>query len=155
MPQVAIPRILLAPVLLAPVLLALVLLAAPAAAQGGPDLAPADRQAIQGVIADQLDAFQRDAAGEAFTYASPMIQNKFGSPARFMDMVRNGYPQVYRPQGWEFQGMRTIRGLPAQEVLFIGPSGQATLGLYIMERQPSGRWRIDGVRIERLPDRVS
>jgi hypothetical protein len=24
-----------------------------------------------------------------------------------------------------------------------------------MERQPSGVWRIDGVRIERLPDRVS
>lgn len=70
-------------------------------------------------------------------------------------MVRAGYPQVYRPNAYEFEGIRTLRGQPAQEVFFVGPSGQGSRALYIMERQPSGLWRIDGVVIERLPDRLS
>lgn len=137
------------------ILLLLVLTPAGAAAQDAATLGAGDRAAIRQVIEKQLDAFQRDAAGEAFTYASPMIQEKFGDPATFMRMVRTGYPQVYRPRAYDFEGMRTLRGQPAQEVFLIGPSGRGTLALYIMEKQPSGRWRIDGVRITRTPDRMS
>jgi len=136
---------------------AALLLALPAAAsaQTAESLSADERTAIRQVIEKQLGAFQRDAADEAFSYASPTIQRKFGDPATFLQMVRTGYPQIYRPRSYAFEGMRTVRGLPAQEVFFIGPSGTGTLALYIMERQPSGVWRIDGVRITRSPDRLS
>lgn len=130
-------------------------LGGPAAVAQAPDLSPGERSAIRGVIERQLDAFRRDAADEAFGYASPSIQRKFGDPATFMRMVRTGYPEVYRPKSHAFRGMRTVRGQPAQEVRLVGPQGRVSLAVYVMERQPSGRWRIDGVRIERPPDRVS
>ncbi len=120
------------------------LAAAPAAAE------PAG--AIRTVIEGQLDAFQRDAGGEAFSYASPDIRRKFGTPETFMRMVRSGYPQVYRPQAVQFEGLRPDgEGRAVQEVFFVGPDGGGSLALYFMERQPDGTWKIDGVQITRLP----
>ena len=73
-------------------LLSLLLCAAtlPARAQLA-DLSPADRDTIRGVIQGQVDAFRRDDGGAAFGYASPEIQEMFGTPDIFMDMVRQGY----------------------------------------------------------------
>ena len=133
-----------------PMLLVLVLLPAGALAQEAPG--PAEAAAIRQVIQAQLDAFQRDAAGEAFGYASPMIRRKFGDPANFMRMVRRGYRPVYRPRAVEFRNLTMRRGQPTQEVFFIGPDGRAVIGLYLMERQPSGEWRIDGVILTVPPD---
>lgn len=108
--------------------------------------------AIRQVIESQLAAFQQDNAAEAFSYASPTIQRKFGDPATFMRMVRQGYAAVYRPQSVSFRDLRRIRGRPTQEVVFVGPDGRAVLALYFMERQDDGRWRIDGVQLMELPE---
>jgi hypothetical protein len=32
-----------------------------------------------------------------------------------------------------------------QEILVVGPDGQPVLAEYIMQRQPDGSWRINGV----------
>lgn len=134
--------------------LAAVVLLAPAAA-GGQEVETADRAAIRRVIERQLDAFARDAAGEAFSYASPDIKRKFGTPANFMRMVRRGYAPVYRPRAHAFAGFRVEDGRPTQTVRFVGPEGRAVLADYFMERQPDGRWLIDGVVLYRPPERVS
>ena len=63
-------------------------LPAPARAQG------AD---IEATIGRQLEAFRADAFDDAFTFASPMIQGLFRTPETFGEMVRNGYPMVWRP----------------------------------------------------------
>ena len=47
--------------------------AAPTRAQQS-DVSPADREAIQQIIQDQVDAFRRDDGDAAFGYASPEIQ---------------------------------------------------------------------------------
>jgi hypothetical protein len=109
--------------------------------------------AIRQVIENQLAAFQRDAGREAFSYASPGIQRQFGSAEVFMGMVRQGYPQVYRPQAVQFEDFTAAgAGRAVQEVFFVGPDGSGSLALYFMERQPDGSWKIDGVEIQRLPD---
>jgi hypothetical protein len=137
----ALPALLAVPILLA----ALALAVPPAQAQ--------DAGAIRGVIESQLDAFRRDAKAEAFSYASPDIQRIFRNPDRFMQMVRSGYPQVYRPQAVEFQALKPVaEGRAIQEVFFVGPNGVGSLALYVMERQPDGTWKIDGVRLTELPD---
>ena len=111
-----------------------------------------DRGAIRTVIESQLDAFQRDDAKLAFSFASPRIQAKFGSPDTFISMVRSGYQPVYRPRRFEFLEVRSMAGKPVQEVFFIGPDGSEVIGLYMMAKQPNGAWRIDGVYLVRPND---
>ena len=113
-----------------------------------------DSTDIQKVISDQIAAFQRDAGTEAFSYASPNIRRMFGNADTFMRMVRQGYPSVYRPQSFEFQEVVEIEGRLVQDVLFVGPSGEVEIGSYLMERQPDGTWRINGVVMRKAPDAV-
>ena len=110
---------------------------------------------IQKVISDQIAAFQRDDGVEAFSYASPGIRRMFGDAENFMRMVRQGYPSVYRPQSFEFQEVVEIEGRLVQDVLFVGPSGEVEIGSYLMERQPDGSWRINGVVMRKAPDAVT
>lgn len=114
-----------------------------------------DSTAIQKVISDQIAAFQRDDGVEAFSYASPGIRRMFGSADNFMRMVKQGYPSVYRPQSFEFQDVVEIEGRLVQDVLFVGPSGEVEIGSYLMERQPDGTWRINGVVMRKAPDAVT
>jgi len=122
-------------------LLGLLLLTTPAAAQ---ELGSGDRQAIQSVIERQVDAFRREDGTAAFGYATPDLQQQFGSAEIFMQMVRSGYQPVYRPRSFRFQELKTIDGVPTQLVHVVGPDGVAKLALYFMKLQPDGSWRISG-----------
>ena len=119
-------------------------LAGAAGAQGVPD---ADRAAIRDVITRQLDAFGRDDAAEAFSYAAPSIQSMFGTPERFLDMVRRAYPAVHRPRAVDFTRLTNSDGV-VQEVELVGPDGAAQTALYSLERGPDG-WRITGCTLVR------
>ena len=122
----------------------LFLCAAVGPGQAQADLSAADRMAIQGVITRQIEAFQRDDAEAAFAVASPGIQDQFGTPDRFLDMVRRAYPAVHRPRAMEFTGLRLGEGGVVQEVELVGPDGALQLALYSMERDAAGAWRIAG-----------
>ncbi len=112
--------------------------------QAQADLSAADRMAIQGVITRQVEAFRHDDAETAFGFASPGIQDQFGTPGRFLDMVRRAYPAVHRPRAMEFTGLRLGEGAVVQEVELVGPNGALELALYTMERDSAGAWRIAG-----------
>ena len=126
----------------AAVLLFLCATAGPGQAQG--DVSAAGRAAIRDVIARQIDAFRQDDAETAFGFASPGIQDQFGTPGRFLDMVRRAYPAVHRPRSVEFTGLRLDNGAVVQEVELVGPDGAPELALYSMERDDAGTWRIAG-----------
>jgi Domain of unknown function (DUF4864) len=131
--------------LLALVLLALLLAGVPAARAATPGPAPADATAIRRVIEAQLAAFQRDDGGEAFSYAAPAIQQQFGTPERFMRMVREGYAPVYRPRQVIFEELVVQDGRWVQPLLVTAQDSRVLVALYTMERQPDGSWRIGGV----------
>ncbi len=128
----------------------LALSVAPAAAQQA--IPAADAGAIRQVIQSQLDAFQHDDWPRAFGYASPTIQTKFVSPEIFSQMVRGGYPQVYRPKSVEFRELAATEYGPTQRVFVVGPDGHAYMAYYTMERQPDGSWRISGCHLVELED---
>ncbi|HWA47234.1 MAG TPA: DUF4864 domain-containing protein [Dongiaceae bacterium] len=128
----------------------LTLAVAPARAQEA--IPPADAGAIQQVIQAQLDAFQHDDWQRAFGYASPGIQAKFGNPDVFSQMVRGGYPMVYRPKTIEFRELSATQYGPTQRVFVVGPDGHAYMAYYTMERQPDGTWRIDGCYLVAFED---
>lgn len=104
-----------------------------------------EQAAIRTVIESQLAAFQRDDGVGAFSFASPTIRERFRTPEIFMTMVRSGYRAVYRPREVEFRDLRLVEGTPAQEILFVGPDNQAVVAVYLMEKQPDGSWKINGV----------
>lgn len=119
------------------------------------DLPGADGNAIVAVIQSQLAALQADQAAKAFSFASPGIQSMFGTPDRFMQMVRSGYAAVYRPREVQFLDLVIDQGELAQRVLFVGPDGVPVLAYYYMERQPDGSWRISGVTLRKSDDRTT
>lgn len=118
-------------------------------AQEAIDLGASAEEKIREVIESQLSAFQRDDASEAFSYASPGIQRLFGNPDKFIAMVKSGYRAVYRPSAVAFKEIRSFDDRPGQIIDFVGPDGEAVTAIYLMEQQPDGTWRIDGVYLLR------
>jgi len=111
-----------------------------------------EREKIRAAIASQLAAFQHDDAHEAFSYASPGIQQQFNNAGNFLAMVMKSYRPVYRPIEVEFGDLRLLQGGPAQIMHFVGPDGVPVTAIYLMEIQPDGNWRIDGVYLIRPPE---
>ncbi|MEM1298715.1 MAG: DUF4864 domain-containing protein [Pseudomonadota bacterium] len=109
---------------------------------------PADT--IQGVISDQLAAFQANDVETAFGFASPTIQEKFGDPANFGRMVELAYPMVWRPRRFEMRQLVDTDFGPVQVVLFEDGSGRLHEAGYLMQ-QVDGVWRINGVRLREVP----
>lgn len=104
--------------------------------------------AFRAVIEAQLDAFRHDDGAAAFSFASPTIKGLFGTPETFMRMVVKGYPQVYRPSRVTFGAVITYRGQPTQMVHLVGPEGEVVTAYYLMQQQPDGSWKINGVFLE-------
>ena len=120
----------------------LLCLAAPARAQ-----TPADRQAIQGTIAGQIEAFRQDDAQTAFGFAAPAVHDKFGTAEIFMDIVRRAYQPVYRPRSVVYGSTTELGDHVLQRVEVVGPDGRAYQALYYMLRGTDGAWRIDACEL--------
>lgn len=100
--------------------------------------------AIRSVISGQLEAFQKDNATDAFSFASPEIQAQFGKQENFMMMVKTAYQPIYRPRSVMFEDITAIQGLPTQKVLLLNEDGKLVRALYMMQKQPDCTWRIAG-----------
>ncbi|WP_282605837.1 DUF4864 domain-containing protein [Pelagibius sp. Alg239-R121] len=109
------------------------------------DIPAGEKAAIKSVIESQLAAFKADDGQTAFSFASPTIKQLFGTPERFMSMVRSGYPAVYRPRAVEFRKLHRDGTVLVQEIRFIGPDGKPVIALYSVVQAPGGQWLIDGV----------
>ncbi|MDA0260597.1 MAG: DUF4864 domain-containing protein [Proteobacteria bacterium] len=125
----------------------LLLVTPPALADGGDDLGLSgpDRDAIRGIISAQLQAFKRDDGEAAFGYASPTIHKIFQSIDNFMAMVKASYYPVYRSEVVNFGEVLDVNGEPVQRVHIVGEDGRSMVAAYVMQRQPDGAWKINGV----------
>ena len=117
-----------------------VITAGQAVAGGGREL----RNDVIGVIKSQIEAFQRDDGQAAFAFASPDMQDQFGTPDAFLDKFSKTYRAVYRPRSVTFLNLAFSRGRLVQRVLLLGPEGRAVVALFPMVRMCDGSWRIDG-----------
>ncbi len=120
-------------------LLAVVLISLAAPARAADDVA-----AAQGVIRSQLEAFSRDDAAAAYSYAAPAIQEIFPQAEIFMSMVRNSYAPVYRHKSFDFGEARVSDGTIAQRVHIVDADGIPWEALYTLELQPDGSVKITG-----------
>ena len=117
------------------------------------DVGEDDRLRIRATIGAQLEAFHSRDADRAFSYASPSIQAKFGTPARFFSMVRDYYPAVYAARNPEFLQLMEIGGVWIQGVIISDRLGESWLAQYPMEQQPDGKWLINGCLVKALGDK--
>jgi hypothetical protein len=109
-----------------------------------PALAADDAASAQSVIRAQEEAFGRDDAAAAYSYAAPAIHEIFPSAGIFMDMVQRGYGPVYRHRSFEFGEAKTEGGIIAQRVHIIDADGEAWEALYTLQVQPDGSLKITG-----------
>ncbi|PZR00583.1 MAG: DUF4864 domain-containing protein [Cereibacter sphaeroides] len=106
--------------------------------------------AIAKTIQSQIDAFQEDDFATAFSFASPNIKGLFGSPERFGQMVKEGYPMVWRPSGVRFLELREVAGGLWQRVMVTDQSGRTHMLDYEMVETSDG-WQINAVQLLRNP----
>jgi hypothetical protein len=120
-------------------LLAVILLGLAYPARAGDDVA-----AAQSVIRSQAEAFGRDDAAAAYSYAAPAIHDMFPQADIFMTMVQRSYAPVYRHKSFEFGEARVEGSWIAQRVHIVDANGEAWEALYTLEAQPDGTFKITG-----------
>ena len=110
----------------------------------------AQREPVTAVIGSQISAFLNNDTETAFSYASPSIRRLFGTPDRFGEMVRQGYPMVWRPAEVRYLQLREVAGSLWQRVMITDPAGVIHMLDYQM-KMIDGMWRINGVQILPAP----
>ena len=112
----------------------------------------ADEKAdIQSTISDQLRAFASDNFIEAFTHASPGIKDIFGTVENFSNMVKKGYPMVWRYNNFEFLNLEETPQGYSQIVRITDQNDKHFLLKYFM-KNVAGIWKISGVSIIEASD---
>ena len=123
---------------------AFILLAALLIGLAAPARAANDVATAQAIINSQVEAFGRDDAAKAYSYAAPAIQSLFPQPDIFLSMVQRSYAPVYRHKSFEFGEARAADGKVAQRVHILDADGEAWEALYTLEQQPDGSLKIIG-----------
>jgi len=103
-----------------------------------------DIAAAQKIIRSQEQAFSKDDAVAAYSYASPALKQIFPQADIFMYMVQNSYAPVYRHKSFEFGEGRALDGRIAQTVRIIDAEGNPWDALYTLEQQSDGSLKITG-----------
>ncbi len=102
---------------------------------------------IQTIIADQLDAFGKDDDTRAYDHAAEVIKRIFPTKSIFMEMVRTGYPPIYRAKSWSFNEPTPLDNGYSQIVKLTDDQGRIWNALYTLERDSNGTWKITGCRL--------
>ena len=108
---------------------------------------------MQSVIRAQIDAFRADDAEAAYAFASDPIKMRFPTAGMFVSMVQRGYPAVYAPQSFSFEGSALTERGPAQKGEFVAKDGQIWRGIYTFSAADDGRLLISGVFLRRGNER--
>ncbi|MBB5572542.1 MULTISPECIES: DUF4864 domain-containing protein [Rhizobium] len=112
-------------------------------------------QSAQTLIQQQIEAFLRDDAASAYSFAAPDIQALFPDKDTFFAMVKRSYQPVYHPGNYAFGKSRALDNgaVVYQEVLITGTDGKDWTAIYQITHQPDGSYKINGVQI--LPNTTS
>lgn len=120
----------------------------------GPAGSVDDIAAAQNVIRAQEQAFSRDDAASAYSYAAPVIRQLFPEASIFMFMVQHSYAPVYRHRSFEFGEAKAAQDAIAQLVHIVDEDGEAWEALYTLERQADGAFKITACMLLKSPRSV-
>ena len=107
-------------------------------------LRAAEWKAIEAVIREQLAALKVGDGAKAFAHAAPAIRRQFGTPERFLAMVRSAYGALTAARYTEFLEGAVVEGNVIQPLRIVAPDNTVQVALYTMQKQPDGHWKIAG-----------
>ena len=113
-----------------------------------------DVTTAQSVIRSQAEAFARDDAVAAYSYAAPEIRERFSQADIFLRMVQNQYAPVYRHRSFEFGEARIADGKISQLVHIVDGDGVPWDALYTLEPQADGSLKIVGCTLIKVGQEV-
>lgn len=111
----------------------------------------ANAKAAQSIIDQQINAFLKDDAASAYSFADPGIKSIFPTPDAFIAMVKRLYAPIYRPQTYRFAKTIEQEGTLVQSVLIKAQDGGSFEALYTLVKQSDGSWKIVAVALQQLP----
>lgn len=97
----------------------------------------------KGIISSQLEAFKKNDAFTAFSFAAPIIKAKFETPEIFMKMVKASYEPVSNPKNYFFINSKIYDGGALHQVQIISQSNQSYIATYSLILS-DGNWKITG-----------
>ncbi len=106
---------------------------------------------IQTVITTQIDAFGRDDAAQAESFASEGIRSKFPDASAFLGMVKQSYPALVRPRSTHFEPTQTSDSGTVQKVTVVDANGGVWTAVYTLEKV-DGHWVISGCALLKTPE---
>ena len=127
----------------------------PLSAERATGLTMDDQKKIRAVVQGQLDAFAKDDAVKAFSFAAPNVREAFVTAPRFLEMVQRGYPVVVRPAGVAFLKPDGKQDTALQRVQITDQAGDLWLATYSLERQKNREWRITGCSVTENKGRMT
>ena len=113
-----------------------------------------EKNKAKAVIEAQIEAMAIGDWPKAYSFASPDIRKRFGSPQRFKEMVLKGYKIVYRPRSISFQRVENFGVAPGFIFHMIGTDGQAARVVYLMVKDEEEGWRIAGVQLFNIKGKI-
>ena len=109
---------------------------------------PAEARAV---VADQLNAFERDDAADAFRLSAPQVREKFASPAEFIDTIKANYGPIYRHRSVDF-GVAARQGDKiGMVVTIVAEDNEVWSALFVLSRQGDGEWRTSACLLAKAP----
>ena len=101
------------------------------------------QDAFQSIITRQIDAFGRDDAVTAHSFAAPGIKRMFPDAGAFNSMVHQSYAPLIHPKSTRFEPAAASEIGPVEKVTIVDDKGQVWTAVYTFE-QVDGQWRING-----------
>jgi hypothetical protein len=93
------------------------------------------------VVADQLNAFERDDASAAWKLAAPEMQERFGSAANFIDIVRLKYGPIHTHRSVDFGPSMRQGDQVGMVVTIVDNDNDVWSALFLLSKQGDGAWR--------------
>jgi hypothetical protein len=112
------------------------------------EAAPPDAQAV---VVRQLQAFERDDAAQAWSYAAPEVREKFVSAANFLGAVREKYGPIYRHRSVDFGPAARKGDEVGMVVTLVDRDNEVWSALFVVSRQADGQWKTAGCLLAKAP----
>lgn len=107
----------------------------------------------QTVIANQLEAFERDDAAVAWNLTAPEIREKFHSADDFFGMVKANYGPIYRHRSVDF-GPSARRGDEIGIVVtLVGEDNEVWSAVFVLSKQNDGAWKTSACLLAKAPEK--
>jgi hypothetical protein len=111
------------------------------------NITTADAIAIHAVVQSQLEALAEDDAASAFELTTPTKRMQIGTADNFLQMIKEQYTPIYRPQMALFSAPQVLAGNAVQVVRLTDDNRHVWVAIFWMQQGNDSNWKIDGCQL--------